>query len=242
MNKSIIDFLQNEINEKKISHAFLVETNNCETLLEELTKVFVDNDLIPSQNIENNISVSVIRPENNLIDKNKILELQKFIITKSVINKYKIYYIINAELMNQSSFNKLLKVLEEPSDNTIGFLLTENENQIISTIKSRCKRFKKYYELAKIETDNFLLDRLKKYQDLSFYEISDLKKELLQKEKTEIIQIINEFKKNIIFENSVENISKLANLYKILDNIVDLIKSNVNLELCLDKMFIELRN
>ena len=110
MTNKFDSFLLNEIYENKISHAFLVETNDCEKLLNEISDILLKNKLIDNKNIENNISLMVIRPENNVIDKNKILDLQKFIITKSVLNNYKIYFILNSELMNLSSFNKLLKI------------------------------------------------------------------------------------------------------------------------------------
>ncbi len=242
MNNNLIEYLQKEIDENKISHAFLVETNNCEKLLNELSSLLKENGIILSQSLENNISVSIINPENNLIDKNKILELQKYIMTKSVINKYKVYFIINAELMNQSSFNKLLKVLEEPSENVIGFLITENANQIISTIRSRCKRFKMNYPLDNKVDDDRLLNMLKNMRLLTFSEVIDLKKDIMSKEKLEIIDLLNRYKKVVLSQiTNNEELNILANSYKILDNIIELIKSNVNLELCLDKMFIEMR-
>lgn len=243
MNNNLIEFLQKEINEKKISHAFLVETNNCEQLLNEIANILKENKIITTQSLENNISVNIIRPDNNLIDKTKILDLQKFIMTKSVVNEYKIYFIINAELMNLSSFNKLLKVLEEPSENVIGFLITENINQIISTIKSRCKRFRIDYNIyPKQEVDDESLKMLINIKKLTFSEILNLKKTIMNKEKVSIINLLETYKKYISSQISVnEDIIPLANSYKILDNIVELIKSNVNLELCLDKMFIEMR-
>jgi DNA polymerase III delta prime subunit len=240
MNKDVIKFLQNEINENKISHAFLIETNSSDSTLKEIGDVFQKNNLISKQTLENNISVFIIRPENNNIDKDKILELQKFTMTKSIIKNYKIYFIVNAELMNISSANKLLKVLEEPSENVIGFLLTENENLIIPTIKSRCQRFKKHYQTDENTLNGDILEMLINIKKLTFCEILDLKKQILQKEKMEIIKIINELKNQLI-TNDINEISTLAKYYKILDNINSLIKSNVNIELCLDKMLIEMR-
>ena len=103
MNNNLIEYLQKEIDENKISHAFLVERNNCEKLLNELSSLLKENGIILSQSLENNISVSIINPENNLIDKNKILELQKYIMTKSVINKYKVYNLKLESLRNKTS-------------------------------------------------------------------------------------------------------------------------------------------
>lgn len=44
-----------------------------------------------------------------------------------------------AEKMHTSAANKLLKLLEEPPEKTVFLLVTENEEQIITTIKSRCQ-------------------------------------------------------------------------------------------------------
>ena len=44
-----------------------------------------------------------------------------------------------AEKMNIAAANKLLKLIEEPPNKTVFILITENEEQIINTIKSRCQ-------------------------------------------------------------------------------------------------------
>ena len=44
-----------------------------------------------------------------------------------------------ADKMNIASSNKLLKLLEEPSDKTLFILISENEEDIIQTIRSRCQ-------------------------------------------------------------------------------------------------------
>ena len=44
-----------------------------------------------------------------------------------------------AEKMNNASSNKLLILIEEPPEKTIFLLITENEEQLINTIKSRCQ-------------------------------------------------------------------------------------------------------
>jgi DNA polymerase-3 subunit delta' len=44
-----------------------------------------------------------------------------------------------AEKMNIAAANKLLKLIEEPPEKTVFLLITENEEQIIGTIRSRCQ-------------------------------------------------------------------------------------------------------
>ena len=52
---------------------------------------------------------------------------------------YKVMIIWMPEKMNIAASNKLLKLIEEPPQNTVLLLVTENEEQIISTIRSRCQ-------------------------------------------------------------------------------------------------------
>ena len=235
MKNKLIEYIKNGINEDKLSHAFLVETNNCEACMQEIYSAFIDAKVVSNISIENNLSVLVIRPENNLIDKNKILSLQKFIMLKSQNQKYKLYFILNANLMNIIAANKLLKTLEEPQENVIGFLLTSSENEMLDTIKSRCIHFfaEETIEAEKPE----IIKRIINVNFNNYLEMHNLKKELLSKEKQEIIKILELTEEEII--NNIK-MSNLAKKYKIIDNIIDLIKANVNLELCLDKMFIEM--
>lgn len=57
-------------------------------------------------------------------------------------SEYKIMIIWQAEKMNQSSANKLLKILEEPPDKTLFLLVCENEDQLLRTIVSRTQLIK----------------------------------------------------------------------------------------------------
>ncbi|MGK0412669.1 MAG: DNA polymerase-3 subunit delta' [Polaribacter sp.] len=58
---------------------------------------------------------------------------------KSYEGGFKVMIIWMAEKMNISAANKLLKLIEEPPQKTVFLLITENEEQIINTIKSRCQ-------------------------------------------------------------------------------------------------------
>tara|TARA_R110002126_G_scaffold129572_1_gene272426 strand:- start:446 stop:1588 length:1143 start_codon:yes stop_codon:yes gene_type:complete len=58
---------------------------------------------------------------------------------KSYEGGFKVMIIWMAEKMNSAAANKLLKLIEEPPEKTVFLLITENEEQIINTIKSRCQ-------------------------------------------------------------------------------------------------------
>jgi len=66
-------------------------------------------------------------------------EVVKKLRLKSYEGGFKVMIIWMAEKMNIASANKLLKLIEEPPEKTIFILITENEGQIINTIKSRCQ-------------------------------------------------------------------------------------------------------
>jgi len=67
------------------------------------------------------------------------LEIVKSLSLKSYEGGYKVMLIWMAEKMNSACANKLLKLIEEPPNNTVFILIAEDEEQIINTIKSRCQ-------------------------------------------------------------------------------------------------------
>ncbi|MGZ0015696.1 DNA polymerase III subunit [Yeosuana sp. AK3] len=66
-------------------------------------------------------------------------EIVKALALKSYEGGYKVMLIWMAEKMNSACANKLLKLIEEPPPKTVFILITEDEEQIINTIKSRCQ-------------------------------------------------------------------------------------------------------
>lgn len=66
-------------------------------------------------------------------------EMLKTLSLKSYEGGYKIMIIWMADKMNTAASNKLLKLLEEPPEKTVFILISENEEDIIQTIRSRCQ-------------------------------------------------------------------------------------------------------
>ena len=66
-------------------------------------------------------------------------DILRLLSLKSYEGGYKIMIVWMAEKMNIAAANKLLKQLEEPTDRTLIILITENEEDIIQTIRSRCQ-------------------------------------------------------------------------------------------------------
>jgi DNA polymerase-3 subunit delta' len=73
------------------------------------------------------------------IRKDDAQEILRLLSLKSYEGGYKIMIIWMADKMNIPTSNKLLKLLEEPTEKTVFILVAENEEDIIQTILSRCQ-------------------------------------------------------------------------------------------------------
>lgn len=70
----------------------------------------------------------------------EIRQMQDRIIEKPITSEKKVYVINNAENMTVEAQNCLLKTLEEPPEFITIILVSNNENTILTTIKSRCTK------------------------------------------------------------------------------------------------------
>ena len=66
-------------------------------------------------------------------------DIVKKLSLKAYEGGYKIMIIWMAEKMNNDCSNKILKLVEEPPEKTLLLLIAENEEQLITTIRSRCQ-------------------------------------------------------------------------------------------------------
>ena len=73
-----------------------------------------------------------------LID--QIRELCRLLGLKSHAGGYKVATLSPADQMNVAAANSLLKTLEEPTDNTVLILITEQPARLPATIRSRCQQ------------------------------------------------------------------------------------------------------
>ena len=80
-----------------------------------------------------------VENKQGMIGVDEALEVVKKLQLKSYEGGFKVMIIWMAEKMNIAASNKLLKLIEEPPAKTIFLLITENQDQIITTIKSRCQ-------------------------------------------------------------------------------------------------------
>lgn len=87
----------------------------------------------------NHPDIVSVKPDGQSIKVDQIRFLKSEFSKSGVEGSQKIFIIEKAESMTASAANSLLKFLEEPVGNVKAFLLTENKNQILPTIQSRCQ-------------------------------------------------------------------------------------------------------
>ncbi|TMM58970.1 DNA polymerase III subunit delta' [Maribacter algarum] len=80
-----------------------------------------------------------IEKKQGQIGVDEAMDVVKKLALKSYEGGYKVMLIWMAEKLNTSAANKLLKLIEEPPEKTVFILVTEDEEQIIQTIRSRCQ-------------------------------------------------------------------------------------------------------
>jgi DNA polymerase III delta prime subunit len=166
------------------------------------------------------------------------------------------YVINNAEKFNASSANTILKFLEEPKPNILGFLITNNIENVIPTVRSRCEYIKCYYDEEELKLDDNYVNIVKDYLTSIFKKDNDIvfnKTNMVNTytERSDYEKIFNTmlFFLKEYYEGNIEfklydgvkknNVSRMMIL---IENILKYIKSNVNIDLVLDKFVIEMRN
>ena len=108
---------------------------------------------------DNNPDFQLIEPNEGKIKIEQIREMQRKIAEKPIISNKKVYIINNAETATTEAQNCLLKTLEEPPEYITIILICSNEDNLLSTIKSRCTRM--HFEPLRE-------NELKKYLELEF--------------------------------------------------------------------------
>ena len=163
--------IKNSIDNDKISHAYLINTNNYRFAWEfvlEMVKSFIcpnhyqenecfNCDLCRRIDDGNYPEFKVIDSDGLWIKKNRVLDLQEEFSKIALEGNNRIYVIKHADRMNSQTSNSLLKFLEEPSNNVIAILVTNNLNSILPTIISRCQiiNLKNYFDYSSTALENF---------------------------------------------------------------------------------------
>ena len=261
----------------RVNHAYLIETNNNdESVINNYVSTFYTQLLITSLNLTNNRNISKeklitllknnnypdlleIKPVNNSIKKEQILELMKAFSNQSIYGTYQIYVIYQAEMLNPSAANTILKFLEEPEKNIIAILLTNNRYKMLPTILSRCSVITLKHEEEKLENVNdnlvftkFLNNLITKSNSLilnfnDYYENLFETKEIALLTLKKIVKIFQYYiknnnldKLNIKSNDIVLSKFQLLEMINTIDDFSHRLQYNVNIKLWLDSLLIKL--
>ncbi len=265
------------LNSGRINHAYLIETNNNEDeLVDTYLNEFYKQLLICGLNESNEVGISKeklinllenksypdlleIKPENNVIKKEQLLEIMEKFSNKSVYGTYQIYVIHHAEMLNLSSANTILKFLEEPENNIIAVLLSTHRYKVLPTILSRCTVMTLKQEKSNMidVNDNQILIKLLNnllidtepliilFNDYyeSLFQTKELSLDTLKK-ISKILQyyIQTNDLSSLSIKSSDINLNKfqLLEIVSIIDEFSVKLQYNVNIKLWLDSLLIKL--
>lgn len=267
--KEVIKRIKKEFDENINSHVFLFETNNkIEALkdIKNIIKYVIKADEIVSNQIDDEtyIELKIIRPDGKDIKKNQILELQDRIKTKPILSDYMFYIIEDAHLLNESSSNKLLKTIEEPDGNIVGFLIAENRDLLLPTIISRCELDELRYdetinteevdELKDIAENLVMLIETRDLIDFNLYINQSKKfKDIIKENGKVLANMIKDYYNTACLTGDISNpnVNEYINknntmkekiaIAKYLNKTLNKLTMNMNTELLLEKLFIEIK-
>lgn len=267
VKKNYIDYINKIIKNNKVSHAYLIELNNYDEDMKyifDFIKMIICNIEYSELDDENNIirliddnnypDIKIIEPDGATIKKGQMIDLKKDYSNKSLLDGKRIYLVKEADKLNPASSNTILKFLEEPEEDIIAILLTQNRYKILETILSRCQILTikengipiiddELYSLLKcvINPDNFYI----KYSSIvnDVIQDKDIAKEKLEKiENIIILYLENKYNNKEIDEKLLKlfkdiDSNKLLNILKIIEDEIKRLEFNVNYKLWLDALF-----
>ena len=205
-NEKNKDILEKSIKSNKISHSYIfwgIEGIGKKLIAKEFAKNILclehqENCKCKSCveiDSNNNPDFQLIQPNEGKVKIEQIREMQRKVAEKPIISGQKVYLIDGSDTMTIEAQNCLLKTLEEPPEYIAIILICTNEDNLLSTIKSRCTR---------MHFDSIDKEEIKKYikQNYPDQEISENILNLSQGSIGKVIKL-NENK------NIYENIEKI---------------------------------
>ena len=273
MKRKFVDYIDKVIKNNHISHTYLIEINNYDedySYVLSFVKMIFSNmsyDDVCKKNLSifsqidnhNYPDLQVIEPDGSMIKKSQLLELQKDYNNKSLLGGKRIYIIKQAEKLNASSANTILKFLEEPEDDIIAILLTDNRYHVLDTILSRCQVLTLREDNLVFSDDQSLEEVLKYVLNPKefFIQYKNIVENLLvdkniAKDKLLLIERILVCYMNFEYSNdSFDNINILSMLEQIeqgkilfildvLEKEIPKLEFNVNYKMWLDSLFSKL--
>lgn len=150
----VIKQIQSIFSKKRIGHAYVIEgakgTGKTKVMHFFVQLIFCEN---PTKNVPcetcrsckrlksyNHLNFIEIEPDGQFIKRGQIDDLIHEMSKTAIETGRKIYVIHQADQLNASAANALLKFLEEPQSEITALLLTDKAHALIPTISSRCQQ------------------------------------------------------------------------------------------------------
>lgn len=145
------DILRRAVSSDRLAHAYLFEgpegVGKRLMSLALVRAIFCEKqngcgDCAPCRKVDHNNhpDLHLYEPDGKQIKIEQIRELQRELSFRPLEARKKVCLIDQAEKMNPSAANALLKTLEEPTDNTLIILLSSRPESLLVTVRSRCQR------------------------------------------------------------------------------------------------------
>lgn len=226
----MIEILENQIKNDKLSNAYIFESKNSSYNLGkalEFSKSIFNNFGI-STKLEENPDFEIIKKDDK--EKNISIKTIRLLIKDMYLRpsngKIKIYIIKDSENLSIESSNALLKSIEEAKDYIILIFTTNNAYSLLKTIRSRCQtisfksqienefvdREKLSYILSEIISGNFSFY----YKNKDFFsKAKDYKEELF----VEILNFFNNLIKLKYYKNNAKENKKVLFYLRKIENL-----------------------
>ncbi len=272
IKEKFINYVNGIIENDRVSHAYLIEVDDYDSDLffvysfikmilskKSFEAVNNSNDKIFNLIDEKNYpDIMVISTDSSMIKKNQMLDLQREYSNKSLYDNKRFYIINEAEKLNSSSANTILKFLEEPEDDIIAILLTDSRYHVIDTILSRCQVLSLKESNNNFNYDDEFVDLLDcvlnpknffiNYKAMTNDYITDkvIAKEKFINIEYVIIDYINsisfddEFNDDIKYLFKNKSLDDLIHIISIIEEYIPKLAYNVNYKLWLDSLFSKL--
>ena len=213
LNNSLLKELDNPF------HAYLIFSNSSTELVSQAKK-FASLLTFDEENIDNHPDIKVVESENlytlgvddirDIISKDNLSPLE---------GKYKVVIFPPLKSLTEEASNALLKTIEEPSQSSIFLILSagvfwsharDSNNQILATIKSRCRSI--YLDTERDLKFDYSSDDFIKFLDNQHIDSNLSFKKLLT--------LLSEWK------NDIKNLSKAFQIINACKDIIDEIDEN----------------
>lgn len=257
--KRQLNYLDLIIRNNKVPHAFLFYGNNISSMF-DLARMCsfrinnkdskwedfnLDNEIAEKIKNESHPDFFVVRRIDGKKDISvlQMSNLRNFISKTPISFVYKSVIIENAEFLNEESWNSILKTLEEPSGNTVIFLLCTRISLIPKTILSRVVSIPFYDQSdswRKFNDQNsIIVSKLSNVKNMTISERFDLAEKIANSDSAAVIldEWLLDIRFRLLSKNEYDNfdsVEKIAGAKSVL------VSTNANARLVLENLLLQI--